>query len=588
MNPGIPLRVPARLRDLERGYLTVGVRTPMDETRIMTAGMPWRQRDTGEYQVHVSSIATLVAAGVVALPGSDGGAVTAVRRYAVEARRTYSHPDLTTAPPDAGLFLSVLSADYKPRPYQLAGMARLYARCTDPATAGCVLADDVGLGKTVQTIGAALRLFREGTLSHERPLVVVPTASTVTQWAAEFDRFARHPIKVSAVAGSGSAKSAALARSAAVYILGYETIRLPRYAALVQDLAERLGGLVLDESSAVANPESATHRAAKKLRANALFCLCLNATPIENALMDYYAQLRVLNERCVGEPEGFIGRYLRVVNGRVAETRHVQEFVTRTAGFYLRRTAEMVQEQLPPLTAQLRQVTMGPVQAAAYDAAIRQAFARTGAGVHSIQNVSAIQRAALIADLQNPTAPSAKLEDLCTLLRGELHQRRVLVFTRLATIAESAVRYLRHRQLDPLLVTGSTPPLERDRLLAAFAARPRGQPAVLVTTDALSKGRNIQAANVVVNLDLPWNPAKLRQRIGRSHRIGQESPVLVINYRARHPTRKRDVDQFFLTIMEKKQNLVDQVFVSDGIDTIGQATDADIATKALKYLGAKA
>lgn len=584
----IPLATPAIARDFERGYLVVAVRSPVDETALMRCGLPWRQRDNGEYQVHVSSVPTLVAARLLTLTGSDPVARNAAVTYATEARRTFTRKALATLPADAGAFRELFTAAYTPRPYQLAGMSILRARCLNPSLTGCVLADDVGLGKTVQTIGLAARLFRDGPLSPDRPLVVVATASTVTQWAAEFQKFARDPLRLAVVTGSGRDKLAALARSAHVVVLNYETLRLARYRQAVADLAERVGGVVFDESSAIANPASATHAAALRFRARAVFCLCLNATPIENALQDYYAQLRVLNVRGVGEPEGFVGRYLRMEGERVVETRNIREFVTRTAGFYLRRTAAMVREQLPPLTAQLRQVTMGPAQAAAYDAAIRQSFARGGAGVHSIENVSAIQRAACFTTLHNVNAPSAKLEDLTALLRGELRGRRVLVFTRLATIARSVELYLRHRRVPVFLVTGETAQAERDRILQQFAAAPVDPSPVLVCTDALSKGRNIQAASVVVNLDLPWNPAKLRQRIGRSHRIGQHAAVLVINYRARHPQRKRDVDQFFLNLLEKKQDLVDQVFVSDGIDTIGQRTDAAVAAKALTYLGSKA
>ncbi len=579
-------------RDTPRGYVALATTSPADELALVTCPLPTRRRETSdglEWQVHASSVPTLAALKVVDLAASNPHAVNAVRAYAVEARRTFDKNALTALPPDAASFLDFLyvaPGHYKPRPYQLAGMSRLYARCMNPAIMGCVLADDVGLGKTVQVVGVVLRMIAESEIDHENPAVVVTTASTVTQWAGEFHRFARTPPTLALVAESASKKLLALEKSAAVYVLNYETLRLPRYRYLVEMLAERVRFVAFDEASAVANPNSKTHDACYRFARHALYRLCLNATPIENALQDYYSQLRIINERIVGEPEGFAGRYLELSpDGRIVGARNVREFRVRTAGLYIRRTAEMVGEQLPPLSASIRSVTMGKVQAEAYDRALRQCFARgnAGAGVMSIENVSAIQRAACAADLKDPASPSAKMDDLEHLLATELRDRRVLVFSRLATIADYV-----HRRLAPLgptfLITGSTSQHQRDRIKAEFSRTPG---AVLVGSDAISKGLNLQAADVVVNLDLPWHPGKLRQRAGRSHRIGQEKPVTVINYRARHPARKRDVDTFFLSKILRKQGLVDEVFGRDSVDVLGDNSEIAVAASAMKYLAGK-
>lgn len=585
-------------RDAERGYVPLDVRSPVDETVIATMlRLPWRLRENGEYQVHVSSLPTLVRQRFVSIdPAVCSDAVlSAVRGYLAEARRSFSRAFLTSRPPNAGDFLHLLNVGplgpYKPRDYQLAGMAALYARGVNPALMGCVLADDVGLGKTVQVIGLVLRLIADGRITQSNPFVVSTTASTVTQWAAEFERFSRRPPALSVVSGTGSEKVRAIEKRAEVVVLNHELVRLPRYAEAIEGLAERIGGIAIDESSAIANPASKTHQALFSLSRRARYRYCLNATPIENALQDYYAQLRLINSRVVGEPEGFEGRYIeRSPDGRIVGARNVREFTHRTSALYIRRTAEMVGEQLPSLLPSLRQVVMGRVQAEAYDRAIRRCFAvgRGESGVMTVENVSAVQRAALVADLKDLNSPSAKLEDLANLIRTELRGRRVLIFTRLETVAAYVVR--RFHQLRPFLITGSVSRARRDAIRAEFSSAPLTPgclPPVLVGTDAISKGLNLQAASVVVNLDLPWNPAKLRQRVGRVHRIGQDRPCLVINYRAVHPSRKRDVDRFFLSIISKKQGIVDSVFGADSIDVVGEGSEIAVARSALSYLARK-
>lgn len=86
----------------------------------------------------------------------------------------------------------------------------------------------------------------------------------------------------------------------------------------------------------------------------------------------------------------------------------------------------------------------------------------------------------------------------------------------------------------------------------------RSEPRVLASTDAGQFGLNLQVADVVVNYDLPWNPARLQQRIARLHRIGQTNKVLAVNF-----VVKGTIEEHVRDVLERKRRLFREVTVSD-------------------------
>jgi SNF2 family DNA or RNA helicase len=104
---------------------------------------------------------------------------------------------------------------------------------------------------------------------------------------------------------------------------------------------------------------------------------------------------------------------------------------------------------------------------------------------------------------------------------------------------------------------------ERQRIIDRFHQDPDCR--VFISTDAGGLGLNLQAADVVINVDLPWNPAKLEQRIGRAHRIGQRKAVNVINL-----VMENTIEERVLEIIYQKQQLFAAMFDTD-IDEINLA-----------------
>jgi len=484
-----------------------------------------------------------------------------VKAYAREAAKTYKRTDDR----DDYDYAQDFGEAYVARDYQLLGMHRLYVRVRAHQT-GSVLADDVGLGKTPQALGAWLRLKREGLCGS---LVVVAPNSVKTQWADEIRRFVTNPPKVSVIHGDRKRRLEAIRAEADVYIFNYELARLPQYADAITKLVARLKKrkvlFVIDESSAIKNPESKTHAALKALTSGSPV-IALNATPIENNLADYYAQARMIDASLVGGPGKFYNRYItRLKSGKVVGHHNLKECKLRTAAVFYRRTRELVKDQLPDLITELRVVEMDRKQDDHYASVVRSAIIEGSSGAVKMSKLLPVQRAALISDGAKPE--SAKLDDLDGLLGGDLAHEKVVVFSRFKTCARIAAKRLEHH--NTAVIDGDTTDRNRTDIRRRFSDKSNPL-RVLIVTEAMDRGVNLQAAGVLVNLDLPWNAAKLRQRVGRIARLSQErSAVLIINYAAARRNGKPTIDDYFVGIVDSKRDLHRRMLGDADVDELG-------------------
>jgi superfamily II DNA/RNA helicase len=151
----------------------------------------------------------------------------------------------------------------------------------------------------------------------------------------------------------------------------------------------------------------------------------------------------------------------------------------------------------------------------------------------------------------------------------------VIVISRFRRVIEFAAARL--RQFRPYVIVGATPSRERAEIRRRFCS-PMGEGRVLLGTEAIERGLNLQAAGVLYNLDLPWNAARLRQRVGRIARVGQSRrKALVLNSIAKLG-KARSVDDWILTIVLGKRRLFAEVFGSDDVDEVGrEAVDLSAA-----------
>ncbi|MDR1536325.1 MAG: DEAD/DEAH box helicase [Planctomycetota bacterium] len=453
-------------------------------------------------------------------------------------------------------------------PYQLDGIA--FA-----AGAGrAILADDMGLGKTIQGIGVAEILAREAGV--RRVLVICP-ASLKAQWREEIARFSDRG--ASLIPGSSSARDRGKMYGSGQFftICNYEQARrdLRHLEKNPWDL------IILDEAQRIKNWETATNRVVNSLRSR--FALALTGTPMENRLEELYTVASFVDEHRLGPAFRFLNRHrLTDEKGRVLGYRRMGELRERLRPILLRRTREMVMRELPPRHTEILRIPPSQQQLDLHDAnlrLIRKVVAKSFISEMDLLRLRiALLRCRLAAngtflvDREKP-GYSTKLEELETLLARLLAEknRKIIVFSEWTTMLDLVEPLLKKFRAGFARLDGQVPQAKRQALVNRF--RDRDDCPVFLATNAGSTGLNLQAANTVINLDLPWNPAVLEQRISRAHRMGQKRPVQVFLL-----VTEATLEEKLLGVLETKRDLalaaldsaseVDAVAMATGIDEL--------------------
>ena len=433
-------------------------------------------------------------------------------------------------------------------PYQREGVERFL-------TAGhLLLADDMGLGKTAQAITCCDVLRRTGRI--RRGLIIAP-ASLKPQWAREWQVFSDLPVQV--VDGSPNERQAAYARRKEGFlIINYE--QLLRDLEIVKQWDPEL--VVLDEAQRIKNWATKTALTVKGLSPR--YRLVLTGTPMENRIEELASIVEWVDDMALEPKWRLNSLHATRADGHreVIGARNLDTIRDRLRHCMVRRIRQDVLDQLPSRTDTRVPIEMTEEQMAAHEELnqpIAQLVARslkrplTQAEFLKLMQLLTTQRIIsnglaqlefedlwpTIRDrppeeslLKSLSAP--KLFELRQLVRQLVLEqgRKVVVFSqwrRMLNLAHWAVSDLLGEQnLRAGFFTGAEGQRRRTQNIVEFHDDPGFR--MLFTSDAGGVGLNLQrAANCVVNLELPWNPAVLEQRIGRIYRIGQKLPIDVYN-----------------------------------------------------------
>ncbi|MCA9175267.1 MAG: helicase [Planctomycetales bacterium] len=405
-------------------------------------------------------------------------------------------------------------------PYQLDGIAFAVG------AGRAVLADDMGLGKTIQGIGMAELLARLDAV--KRTLVICP-ASVKSQWRNEVHRFCDRTCQV--VMGSGEERVDQYHGDAFFTICNYEQVL--RDYATIERVAWDL--IILDEGQRIKNWESKTSQAVTSLKST--FALVLSGTPLENRLEELFTVVRFIDDRRLGPPHRFLHRH-RIVDerGRVEGYRNLDALRESLEPVLLRRTRSSVMQELPERTTEIVRIRPTQEQHAMSEESVARAAQIAAKKFITEMDLLRIQKHLLVARmacdstyLVNKEEPafSSKLERLAELLEqlAAEQDRKLVIFSEWTTMLGLIEPVLHKVDLDFVRLDGSVPQKKRQQIVHRFQ-NDAGCRAILMS-NAGSTGLNLQAANTVINVDLPWNPAVLEQRVARAHRMGQRRPVQV-------------------------------------------------------------
>lgn len=556
------------------------------------------------------------------------------------------------------LSMSLFDAAVDLNPHQIE--AALFA-LQSPLSKGVILADEVGLGKTIEAGIVLCQYWAE----RKRKLLVICPASIRKQWALELSEKFNLPALVLDAKAYRDAKRNALDPLApsAVIVISHHFAN-----SLREELKARAWDLVvIDEAHKLRNAYRLSNKAGQGIRWATEGCrkLLLTATPLQNSLLELYGLSTLIDEHLFGDLNSFRSQYASAGSNLAALRERLSGFCKRTlrnqvteyiryterrpitrpfwptddehalyeavSGFLRRESSyALPQRQRHLMALILRKLLASSSQAIAATLDTLRARLETlrderaqddpefteqlieaeeieddlldeiladdetgdeaaaGAGTIDRQKlrdeIEVLQRLATWArgigtDTKSQTLLSAleigfeqmattgaarkaliftesrrTQEYLKTFLESHGYRGRIVLFNGTNGGPEATAIYERwlEKNRDTGRASGSRAVDVRTALIEHF----RDEATILLATEAAAEGINLQFCSLVVNYDLPWNPQRIEQRIGRCHRYGQKHDVVVVNFL----NERNEADRRVLELLTEKFTLFNGVF----------------------------
>ena len=399
---------------------------------------------------------------------------------------------------------------FEPFAYQYEGIAWLFARHS------ALLADEMGIGKTMQTITGIRLLLRSGQV---RKILLVCPKPLIPNWQREFKTWAEE-LPIVTVEGSG-------ARRKMLWTMPGVPILICNYEAMTRDLAEmtpeeapKFDLLVLDEAQRIKNRDSRTAETARGI--NRKRSWALTGTPIENR----------------PEELGALFEFMEVIPPRASPD--LRQLSKLAKEHILRRTKDLVMKDMPPRIDRDAELELTDAQQYAYKTAEKEGVIQLNDLGDSItvQHVfELVMRLKQITNYDPLTNESAKLERLVADMEEiSASGGKAILFSQWTKTIDWMEPQL--RQFGPLVYHGGVPTAKREPILAEFKNNP-DKHILLMSYGTGAVGLNLQFAHYVFLYDRWWNPAIEDQAINRAHRIGVTSPVIVTRFICRNTIEER-------------------------------------------------
>ena len=394
-----------------------------------------------------------------------------------------------------------------------------------------IIADEMGLGKTIQAIGTAELLLREGFV--DNILIVCPT-SLKYQWKREIERFTHREVLV--IEGLHTRRIEQYKMPQPYKIVSYNSVcnDLKVLRRMETDM------VIMDEVQRLKNWDTQIARAARHI--NSQYTVLLSGTPLENKLEELYSIVELADQFALAPYYKFRNDHILCdETGKVIGYQNLNAIKKRLQHIMIRRRKSDVHLQLPGRMDQNLFVPMTKEQREMHEefksgvAALVLKWKR----MHFLSEkdrkrlLLLLSQMRMVCDstfiLDQQSRYDTKIDELMNILDSYLvgGNGKVVVFSGWERMTRLVAQELTQRGIGFEYLHGGIPSAKRKDLVNNFTDQPDSR--VFLSTDAGSTGLNLQAASLIVNLDLPWNPAVLEQRIARIYRIGQQRNIQVIN-----------------------------------------------------------
>jgi SNF2 family DNA or RNA helicase len=446
---------------------------------------------------------------------------------------------------------------------------------------GVLLADDMGLGKSLQTLAflAWLQHGMETGIVLREPMLIVAPTGLLANWQKEHDAHLAAPglgeclpafgqglraLRNGEINGRAALDIAALRRAAWV-LTTYETLR-----DYDRDFGRiRFAVAVFDEAQKIKTPGIRLTDAAKGMDAG--FRIALTGTPVENRLSDLWCIIDTANPGYLGDLKSFSRQYEDQQDpDRLARLRRsIDRKVGGRTPIMLRRLRHERLPDLPALQEEIDQRVMPPLQAGAYSAAIAQARAggrgEVLAALHRLRAVSLHPDPDTPNDDETFIAASARFRSaFSTLDQIEAKGERALLFVEDLSIQARLTGLIQRRYrlaAAPMVINGAVAGQSRQARVDRFQSATNGFDVLILSPRAGGVGLTLTRANHVIHLSRWWNPAVEDQCNGRALRIGQTRTVTVHIPVATLSSHGRSFDENLHALLERKRRLMHEALL---------------------------
>ncbi|MEN8218359.1 MAG: SNF2-related protein [Pseudomonadota bacterium] len=436
-----------------------------------------------------------------------------------------------------------------------------------------LLADEVGLGKTIEAGMICKEYLARGMI---KSLLVLTPASLVSQWQLELsDKFNIATISTD----EREVSPEVFWNQNDRIVASIHTAKHKAHRAFVT--AREWDMVIVDEAHHLKNRNTLNWKVVNEIKKR--FILMLTATPVQNSLVELFNLLTLLKPGLLKTEALFKKEYVAGKSGRVPKNPEKLRQLMREV--MVRNTRSLVDVNLPRRFASTITVQPSEAEQSLYQAineylrqyqeekglrlsrnmllmragsspkALADSLANLGKRFNHLEIQSLVKQATAIQHVE-------KAKHFIELIKKST--QKTLVFVNHRETQAYLADCLSEAGIDFAQFRGDMSLKEKDEAIESF----REIVPVLLASETGGEGRNIQFANAIVNYDLPWNPMKIEQRIGRIHRIGQKQDVFIFNFCV-----KGSLEEYILRVLHDKINMFE--LVVGEIDTILGNVDDD-------------
>lgn len=448
------------------------------------------------------------------------------------------------------------------RGYQKEGVKWLYNlyKCN----LGGILADEMGLGKSLQTIIFLKRVLEED--SKAKTLIVCPTA-LVYNWDNEFKKFSDEIVRCLFVGPRNGRHNKLSSYEGNVYITSYGLLR--EDLELYQEMNFKV--MVIDEAQNIKNPTALLTKAVKKIHSEVK--LALTGTPIENSILELWSIFDYIMPGFLGNKTKFHEKYKISDDFDDMTNNTLTKLRSQVRPFILRRKKNEVLKDLPDKIENNIYIDLSEEEKKIYAALVKKTkeemeeLLKGGFTKNKMQILTLLTRLRQVCIdpkiiFDNFKKPSSKIEHLIEVVKEAVaNGHKILLFTSFKTALNIVEENFTKEGLTSYVIDGSVSSKKRQELVDKFNEDDTN--VFLIMLKSGGTGLNLTSADIVIHLDLWWNPQAENQATDRAHRIGQKKSVEVIKL-----ITKGTIEEKILALQEKKKILSDKLIEKEGEESL--------------------